>query len=192
MSEEPYYYGTINLPSTITLIYCANTNYSIDVDHIGWNFKSVDDTTTIEATSSRWWNSKPSIPILNHEPLVNTYYLVAIGSEVWEIKYIYDNIIREDSTYSVDGKPGIAARKEGENTTYNIDNRRNICIISDAYVTPMQMGIPNSVEEKPITTKNLTPREEIPGTPIRKSAACAPKDAVIFTLPNEILDDIFA
>ncbi|KAF5869905.1 uncharacterized protein Bfra_010050 [Botrytis fragariae] len=151
MSVEPYH-GPINLLSTITLIYRAFTNYSIDADHIGWNFKSVDDTTTIEATSFRSWNREPSILIPNHEPLVNTYYIITI-----------------ESANSVDGKPGIATRKEGENTTYNIDNRRQICTISYAYVTPMQTGIPNSVEEKTITTKTLTPREQMSRFPLRKT-----------------------
>ncbi|KAF7895395.1 hypothetical protein EAF00_007209 [Botryotinia globosa] len=190
MSVEQYY-GPINLPSTITLVYCANTNYSIDVDHIGWNFKSVNDTTTIEATSFRSGNSKSSILIPNHKPLANTYYIITIGSEVWEIRYIYDNVIQE-SANSVDEKYGIATRKEGENTTYHIDNPTKICTIRYAYVTPMQTGIPKSLEEKPITTRNLTPREEISRFPIRKSAAYAPKNAPIFTLPIEILDDIFA
>ncbi|TGO33163.1 hypothetical protein BHYA_0263g00020 [Botrytis hyacinthi] len=56
----------------------------------------------------------------------------------------------------------------------------------------MQTGIPNALEEKPITTQNLTPREEISRFPIRKSVAHAPKNAPIFTLPIKILDDIFA
>ncbi|TGO53153.1 hypothetical protein BCON_0129g00360 [Botryotinia convoluta] len=55
----------------------------------------------------------------------------------------------------------------------------------------MQSGIANSVEEKPITTQKLTPGEEISRFPIRKSVAYVPKNAAIFTLPNEILKEIF-
>ncbi|KAF7935827.1 uncharacterized protein EAE98_002047 [Botrytis deweyae] len=189
MSKEAYY-GPINSPSVIKIIYCPNTNYCIDVDHIGWNFKSVDDTTTIEATSFRSPNRKPSILIPNHKPLVNTYYIITIGSEAWKIRYVHDKVIQE-SANSVDGKRGIAIRKEGENTTYHIDNRTQICTISYVYVTSMQTGIPKSEDEEPITTKNLTPGEEISRFPIRKSAVGAPKNAAIFVLPNDILDCIF-
>lgn len=90
------------------------------------------------------------------------------------------------------GKYDIAIHKVKENTTYYINNRRNISIIRYTYITPIQSRIPNSLEEKLITTKNPTPREEISRFPTRKSAAYAPKNAPIFTLPVEILDDIFA
>lgn len=82
---------------TIILIYRAFTSYCVDAGDIGWEFKSVDDTTTIEATILGLWNSEPIILIPNHEPLVNTYYIIKIGRDVWAIKYEYDNVIQEGS-----------------------------------------------------------------------------------------------
>ncbi|TEY46153.1 hypothetical protein BOTCAL_0321g00010 [Botryotinia calthae] len=101
------------IPFTITLIYRAFTSYRVEFGDVGWEFKSVDDTTIIEATILGFWNSEPVILIPNHEPLVNTYYIITIGRDVWAIKYEYDDVIQEGSAYSVDGKSGIATRKEG-------------------------------------------------------------------------------
>ena len=82
---------------TIILIYRAFTSYCVDAGDIGWEFKSMDDATTKEATILGLWNSEPIILIPNHEPLVNAYCIITIGRDAWAIKYEYVNVMQEGS-----------------------------------------------------------------------------------------------